>query len=62
MKKYSHYLLIVVITAAMVVPGSIKAQKITNALNPEAAGFSSERLKRIDNNLIHGHHANSIRA
>ncbi len=29
----------------------ISAQKITQAANPEAVGFSSERLKRIDANL-----------
>src|SRR3954469_3606447 len=35
----------------MLITGQIPAQQITQAATPEAGGFSSERLKRIDANL-----------
>ncbi|CAN5647292.1 serine hydrolase domain-containing protein [soil metagenome] len=46
MRKYISLLLFAVIIAS-----AISAQKITVATSPEQAGFSSERLKRIDKNM-----------
>jgi len=46
MKKYSLLIFILVFPIA-----SILAQKITTAVSPESAGFSSERLKRLDTSM-----------
>ena len=36
---------------AIIISSATIAQKITNAVTPESAGFSSERLKRIDTSM-----------
>ncbi len=51
MKKCPVFLLVGAIIVNAALPATIRAQKITVAPNPEAAGFSLERLKRIDDNL-----------
>ena len=46
MNKRLHFLLI-----AIVITSQLPAQQITQAIKPEAAGFSAERLKRVDASL-----------
>ncbi|MCW3109600.1 MAG: class beta-lactamase-related serine hydrolase [Segetibacter sp.] len=42
---------LLLLLVVMLMAGQIPAQEITQAAKPEAAGFSAERLKRIDVNL-----------
>ncbi|AYB35242.1 serine hydrolase domain-containing protein [Chryseolinea soli] len=49
MKKDLFILLLLLL--AVCLPPAVRAQKITPATTPEAAGFSSERLKRLDTNF-----------
>jgi len=49
MKK--DLLILLLSLLAVCLPPAVHAQKITPATTPEAAGFSSERLKRLDTNF-----------
>ncbi|HEY5750443.1 MAG TPA: serine hydrolase domain-containing protein [Chryseolinea sp.] len=49
MKKKRFFFLLSLL--ALCLPPVVRAQKITPATTPEAAGFSSERLKRLDTNF-----------